>query len=162
MNDKPVAFSVPKGSATILVVHEDDRLRLLVQISLESCGYAVLAAASGPEALRLAELHEGPIALLIADVMMPTMTSSELALRLAANRPYLSVLLLSGYPREPRLGAGSTFLQKPFRPSALVAKVHQILPAAPAAEPARAARRQTAQLGAVKVPASPGNGSRVH
>jgi DNA-binding response OmpR family regulator len=162
MTGKTAAFSVPRGSETILVVHEDERLRLILQISLESSGYAVLAAASGAEALRLAELHDGPIALLVADVLMPQMSSSELALRLAANRPYLNVLLLSGTPPDPRLAAAAAFLQKPFRPSILVAKVHRILHSAPAGGRALAARPQAVKVGAVQVPEPPGAGGRVH
>jgi DNA-binding response OmpR family regulator len=162
MNDKTAAYSVPRGSETILVTHEDERLRLLLQISLETCGYTVLMAASGTEALRLAELHEGPIALLIVDVLMPQMNSSELALRLAANRPYLNVLLLSGYPRAPHLEAGSAFLRKPFRPSALVAKVHRILHPPPARDRDLAARPQPEKTGAVQIPEPPGAGGRIH
>jgi two-component system cell cycle sensor histidine kinase/response regulator CckA len=163
MDDSTIAaFAVPRGSETILVVHEDDRLRLLLQISLESRGYAVLAAADGDEALRLAELHQGPIALLIADVLMPRMNSSDLALRLAASRPYLNVLLLSGYPRDTRPDAGTAFLPKPFRPSDLVAKVHRILHPAPPADQAFAARPQPARLGPVQVPTPAGAGDTIH
>jgi two-component system cell cycle sensor histidine kinase/response regulator CckA len=162
MDDESAISSVPRGSETILVVHEDDRLRLLLEISLESRGYTVLAVAGGDEALRLAELHEGPIALLIADVLMPRMSSSELALRLAANRPYLNVLLLSGYPRDARLDSGTAFLPKPFRPSALVVKVQRILhPGAPR-DRAVAARPQRAKAEAARLPALPTAGDLIH
>jgi two-component system cell cycle sensor histidine kinase/response regulator CckA len=133
MEDKSTAvYSVPRGTETILVAEDDEMLRALLGISLESCGYTVLMAADGPEALRLAELHDGPIALLISDLVMRGMDGCQLARRLTSIRPDLTVLLLSGYNRDPRLAAGFAFLQKPCRPSALVARVREILDAAPA------------------------------
>jgi len=133
MNDVLAAYSVPRGSETILVAEDDEVLRTLLQIALASCGYTVLASASGPAALALAERHAEPIALLVSDVTMPGMEGPELARRLLAIRPGLRVLLLSGYSRDPAvLDAGVEFLQKPFRPSALVAEVRRILDPAPA------------------------------
>lgn len=134
MNDVLAAYSVPRGSETILVAENDEVLRTLLQISLESCGYTVLASASGPAALELARRHGEPIALLVSDVTMPGMEGSELARRLAATRPGLRVLLLSGYSQDDPalLDSGVDLLQKPFRPSALVAKVRGILDLAPA------------------------------
>jgi two-component system cell cycle sensor histidine kinase/response regulator CckA len=125
MNDVLATYSVPRGSETILVAEDDEMLRTLLQIALESCGYSVLASASGPAALELAQRHAEPIALLVSDVII--------ARRLAAVRPGLKVLLLSGYSRDPALlDAEVDFLQKPFRPSALVARVREILDLAPA------------------------------
>jgi two-component system, cell cycle sensor histidine kinase and response regulator CckA len=133
MNDALAAYSVPRGSETILVAEDDELLRTLLQIALESCGYTVLASASGPAALELAERHAEPIALLVSDVTMPGMEGPELARRLAAIRPGLKALLLSGYGHDPALlDAGVDFLPKPFRPSALVARVREILDLAPA------------------------------
>ena len=133
MNDVLATYSVPRGSETILVAEDDEVLRTLLRIALESCGYTVLARASGPAALQLAERHGDPIALLVSDVTMPGMEGPELARRLAAIRPGLKVLLLSGYGRDAALfDAGVDFLQKPFRPSALVARVREILDLAPA------------------------------
>ena len=133
MNEVLAAYTVPRGSETILVAEDDEVLRTLLQIALESCGYTVLASASGPAALELAERHAEPIALLVSDVTMPGMEGPELARRLAAIRPGLRVLLLSGYSRDPALlDAGVDFLQKPFRPSTLVARVRGILDLAPA------------------------------
>jgi CheY-like chemotaxis protein len=133
MNDALAAYTIPRGSETILVAEDDEVLRTLLQIALESCGYTLLAGASGPAALELAGRHPGPIALLVSDVTMPGMEGPELARRLAAIRPGLRVLLLSGYSLDPDLlDAGVDFLQKPFRPSALVARVRAILDLAPA------------------------------
>jgi len=134
MNDGLDAYSVPRGSETILVAEDDEVLRTLLRIALESCGYTVLAGASGPAALQLAERHGEPIALLVSDVTMPGMEGPELARRLATIRPGLKVLLLSGYGRDPALlDEGVDFMQKPFRPSALVARVRELLDLAPAA-----------------------------
>ena len=144
MNDVLAAYSVPRGSETILVAEDDEMLRTLLQIALESCGYSVLASASGPAALELAQRHAEPIALLVSDVTMPGMEGPELARRLAATRPGLKVLLLSGYGRDPALlDAGVDFLQKPFRPSALVARVREILDLAPAAMGSAGSTRST-------------------
>jgi two-component system, cell cycle sensor histidine kinase and response regulator CckA len=132
MNDVLAAYSVPRGAETILVAEDDEVLRTLLQIALASCGYTVLATASGPAALELAGRHAEPIALLVSDVTMPGMEGPELARRLTAIRPGLRVLLLSGYSHDPaRLDAGVDFLQKPFRPSALVATVRRILDPGP-------------------------------
>jgi two-component system cell cycle sensor histidine kinase/response regulator CckA len=138
MKDSATAFKVPRGSETILVAEDDEALRALLRIGLEICGYNVLAAASGREALRLAALRDGPISLLITDVTMPGIDGPELARRLAARRPCLKVLLLSGYAPDPaRLDRGAAFLQKPFRPAQLVAKVRALLDSA--AAPSRGA-----------------------
>jgi two-component system, cell cycle sensor histidine kinase and response regulator CckA len=132
MNDVLAAYSVPRGSETILVAEDDEVLRTLLRIALGSCGYTVLTSASGPAALELAGRHAEPIALLVSDVTMPGMEGPELARRLTAIRPGLRVLLLSGYSQDPaHLDAGVDSLQKPFRPSTLVAKVRQILDPAP-------------------------------
>lgn len=133
MDKQLTGYSVPKGSETILVAEDNEPLRALLQVALESCGYTVLAGAGGPEALGLAERHDETIALLVSDVTMPGMDGRELARRLSAIRPRLQVLLLSGFGPDPALLAGGVhFLQKPFRPSFLVAKVREILDLAPA------------------------------
>jgi two-component system, cell cycle sensor histidine kinase and response regulator CckA len=128
------AYSLPRGSETVLIAEDDEALRALVRIALETCGYSVLAATGGADALRLARLHGGPISLLVSDVVMPGMDGPELARRLAACRPGLKVLLFSGYPGEADLlPSGAAFLQKPFRPSRLVEKVREVLDAEPPA-----------------------------
>src|ERR1700687_2672884 len=133
MDDDFTAYSLPRGSETILVAEDNEALRALLQVALESCGYTVLASPMGSEVLELPSRHDEPIALLVSDVVMPGMDGPELARRLAAIRPRLQVLLLSGYGPEPALlAAGIHFLQKPFRPSLLVATVREILDLAPA------------------------------
>ena len=99
---------------------------------LESAGYVVLAAASGHEALRLAEHHTGSIHLLVTDVVMPGMHGHEVALLLAPTRPEMKVLYVSGYPdasivHQGLLKPGVAFLQKPFGPDVLTRKVREVL-----------------------------------
>ncbi len=137
MNDHNALYAVPRGSETILVAEDDEMLRTLLGIALESCGYTVLTAAGGAEALQLAQQHGGPIPLLISDVVMRGMDGCELADRLAAINPELRVLLLSGYPVDPSFHGGVAFLQKPFRPSILVARVRTLLDAPPAPQALR-------------------------
>ena len=89
-------------------------------------------AASGAEALALAERHEGPIHLLLTDVVMPEMNGRELARHLASLRPEVRVLYMSGYAdeaiaRHGVLDPGTAFLQKPFTPDGLARKVREVL-----------------------------------
>jgi two-component system cell cycle sensor histidine kinase/response regulator CckA len=126
---QPETEGMRKSSViTILLVEDDPALRELLQITLESCGYAVLAAADAVEALRFAEPPGRAIALLVSDVMLPGMTGPELARRLASSRTGLAVLLLSGYARDSAmLGPPAAYLQKPFSPRTLAAKVDELL-----------------------------------
>ena len=140
MDDKTIAYSLPTGSETILVAEDNEALRTLIRIALERCGYTILEAASGLEALQRAEQHGEPIALLVSDLEMPRMGGLQLASLLAVARPGLKLLLLSGRDCEPDLlDSGVAFLRKPFRPSALAAKVRLVLDPAPADREARSA-----------------------
>jgi DNA-binding NtrC family response regulator len=116
---------------TLLVVENEAAIRNLVQMALERQGFVVLAAESGGEALRVAAEHEGPIDLLITDVVMPDLGGPELAKQLAATRPGLTTLFMSGYT-DDALGDGTSsnraeFIQKPFSPRTLTAKVREML-----------------------------------
>ena len=95
---------------------------------------AVLAAGEGQEALHAANEHDGPIHLLLTDVVMPNMGGRELAERLASVRRETKVLYLSGYTDDAIvhhgvLEPGIAFLQKPFTPQALARKVREVLDA---------------------------------
>ena len=99
---------------------------------LEGKGYRVLGAASGAEALRIAGEQNVKLNLLLTDVVMPGMNGKELAKRLAAQQPSLKILFVSGYPDNMiaphgMLKPGVHFLQKPFKPTALLAKVREVL-----------------------------------
>jgi DNA-binding response OmpR family regulator len=120
-------------TATLLVVENEAAIVALVRKALERHGYVVLTAESGSEALRLAATHQGPINLLITDVVMPDMRGPELARRLVAERPDMPTLFMSGY-LDDALGEAAAmlpvpvdFIQKPFSPSTLTAKVREML-----------------------------------
>ncbi|TAL11840.1 MAG: PAS domain S-box protein [Nitrospirae bacterium] len=120
------------STETILLVEDDEAVRELVRGILEEKGYAVLVACRSEEAFKLNGQHEGPIHLLLSDVVMPTMSGPELAERLKSSRPRMKVLYMSGYTDDAvvRLGVlteGTPFLQKPFTPNALLHKVHEVL-----------------------------------
>lgn len=126
------ALDLPRGDETILLVEDDDALRKLVARLLETQGYAVIAARDGEEGLRLANAHEGPIHLLLSDVIMPRMGGPRLAESLSQSRPDLRVLLMSGYTHEAALRNGVLpsdveLLQKPFTLEAVTRKVREVL-----------------------------------
>jgi two-component system, cell cycle sensor histidine kinase and response regulator CckA len=115
----------------ILLVEDEEPVRRFARAALEEQGYRVLEAGHGWEALmRLAE-YDGAVGLVIADVLMPEMGGSELARRLAVERPGLPILFLSGYTDDERtlrgLGPPSAFVQKPFTPGALADRVREML-----------------------------------
>jgi len=129
--DKPEPSEKGKGE-TVMVVEDDPSLLLLISRILTGLGYQVLAAASGEPALAMAESHQGPIHLLISDVIMPGMDGRALAARLRAARPKIKVLFVSGYPadilaRKGLVEEGVSFLSKPFAPARLAAKVREVL-----------------------------------
>ena len=121
-----------RGSETILLVEDDEMIRNLVQKVLQANGYRVLVAANGRDAERVAGQHEGPIHLLMTDVVMPGMNGREVAERLAAARAGVRVLYLSGYTDDAIvhhgvLEPGVAFLQKPFTPAVLGRRVREVL-----------------------------------
>jgi PAS domain S-box-containing protein len=120
------------GTATILLVEDEEGVRELTAEILQEQGYAVLVAGDGAEALVIAARHEGPIHLLVTDVVMPRMSGRDLAERLAAVRAETKVLYVSGYHddiigRHGVLDAGTAFLQKPFTPESLSRAVRDVL-----------------------------------
>ena len=130
------------GIETVLVAEDDPAVREVVAQTLTQKGYVVLRAPEGQTALELARAHPTRIHLLVTDVVMPGMTGRELASSLAAERPDVRVLFMSGYTddavvRHRILEERMPYLQKPFAPDALAAKVREVLdapPKAPAAD----------------------------
>jgi nitrogen-specific signal transduction histidine kinase/CheY-like chemotaxis protein len=116
---------------TVLIVEDEERVRELASEFVESAGYTVLTARDGKEALALAERSDGPIHLLLTDVVMPKMRGPELAKQLKGLRTSLKVVYMSGYleynrGNEDFLEEGF-FLQKPFSRDTLVHKVGEAL-----------------------------------
>jgi signal transduction histidine kinase/ActR/RegA family two-component response regulator len=125
-------LEVRGGQETILLVEDEEGVRRMVLTALERAGYQVLVAAGGAQALEVARTHEGPIHLVVTDMVMPRMTGSELAAALHRDRPATAVLFMSGYLGDTLHNAGALtgeadFLQKPFAPVVLAAKVREIL-----------------------------------
>jgi CheY-like chemotaxis protein len=92
--------SVPRGNETVLIAEDEEPVRRQLRRFLEQCGYQVLEAAGGSEAVEIAVRHPGPIELLITDLAMPGVSGVELARRLRIQREDLRVILLSGYSQE--------------------------------------------------------------
>ncbi len=129
-------FAVPpkelKGAETILLAEDDETLRSLTTGILRKLGYTVLAAATPDIARAIARDHHGPIHLLLTDVVMPGSSGRDLARELAKSRPQTKVLFVSGYTGEAMIQHGLTepglnYLQKPYTPSVLAAKVREVL-----------------------------------
>jgi two-component system cell cycle sensor histidine kinase/response regulator CckA len=123
-----------RGSETILVAEDDDVLRPLTRELLKKLGYTVLAAPNSEAALAAAREHQGPIHLLLSDVVMPGASGRDLARRLAASHPDTKVLYVSGYTDDAivhhgMLEPGLDYLQKPFTPATLARKVRDVLDA---------------------------------
>jgi PAS domain S-box-containing protein len=121
-----------RGTEVVLLTEDEDNIREPAQEILEARGYTVIAACDGAHALEAARQWDGPIHLLISDVVMPGMSGSELATRILEERPGLRVLYISGYPedaiaRHGVLQPGRSFLQKPFPPGVLLQTVREIL-----------------------------------
>jgi two-component system cell cycle sensor histidine kinase/response regulator CckA len=123
----------PFGAETILLVEDEGDLRRPLAEILENRGYLVLSAASGAEAMDLAQRHSGPIHLLVTDVVMPGMSGQELARLLTPLRTETKVIFTTGYPEdvvaeESLLGDGPYhFLKKPFSSQALMLLMQDVL-----------------------------------
>jgi PAS domain S-box-containing protein len=126
----PQADEVLRGTETVLLVEDDPAVREVTAEQLESLGYRVLICASPHEALAVAAGHDGPLHLLLTDVVMPEMNGRELATRLTESRNGLRVLYASGYgedviARHGVVEGGVLLLQKPYSLEALARRVRQ-------------------------------------
>jgi two-component system cell cycle sensor histidine kinase/response regulator CckA len=129
----PAAASpVPRGAETVLLIEDDDGIRALARLALQSFGYVVIAAADGEEGVAIGLAAERPLDLLITDLVMPKLSGREAAERLRPAHPGMKVLFISGYTddavvRHGVLQEGVAFLHKPFTPTALARKVREVL-----------------------------------
>jgi PAS domain S-box-containing protein len=128
---QPLA-EIPRGTETVLLSEDEQDVREVAREFLESGGYTVLEAPSGEEALQLSAKHQGKIALLITDMVMPGIRGQELAARLQRERNDLRVLYMSGYSEHSAADESQTenpvrMLTKPFSRGALLRTVRELL-----------------------------------
>ena len=147
--DQPVQRSQPselapeihRGTETVLLVEDEESVRTLTRSLLEEGGYTVIEASSGTHALEVAGRYSGPIHLLLTDVVMPGMNGRELAQKMIANYPAVTVIYTSGYTgsfstHEDLFDPGATLIQKPFSRTTLLRKVRDVLDFQKDSEPA--------------------------
>ena len=126
------AATAQKGSETILLVEDNEQVRHLTHTILKRQGYTVLVAESGPKALTILAAHNGPVDLLLTDVIMPGMNGRDLFAKVSEQQPGIKVLYMSGYTDNVITEHGVqnedvAFIQKPFTIQALAAKVREVL-----------------------------------
>jgi two-component system cell cycle sensor histidine kinase/response regulator CckA len=129
--EKPVE-EIARGSETILVVEDEANLREITRVFLEDCGYRVLEAADGNEALQIAESFSHPIHLILTDVIMPGMNGRQLAEQILSARPGMKAVYMTGYMddmvvQHKVLEPGIPLLQKPFDLVRLTRKIRTVL-----------------------------------
>ncbi len=140
--DKPltkeaVAASIAEpqgGSETVLLVEDDSMVREVARRVLQTNGYLVIEVALAAEALAVCKQYEGPIHLMLTDVVMPGMSGRELAEHVAVIRPDTRIIFMSGYLDDAidHLGVqreSERFISKPFLPADLVRKIRSVLDA---------------------------------
>jgi two-component system cell cycle sensor histidine kinase/response regulator CckA len=122
-----------RGSETVLLVEDDDKVRAVAQRILEAGGYRLLLARNATEAMAICEQEKGLVDLVLSDVVMPGLSGPALLEQLRKLRPYVKVLFMSGYMdhsvHEPgsNIEPGVNLIQKPFTPDTLMLKVREIL-----------------------------------
>jgi PAS domain S-box-containing protein len=123
-----------RGAGTILVVDDEELVQRTLKIALERYGYTVVTASGGEAAIRFAEEAGDAISLVLLDMTMPGMSGEETLQHLRISRPHVPVVATSGYNEVEalrRFGAGlSGFIQKPYTPRKLAAKIRDVLTSA--------------------------------
>jgi two-component system, cell cycle sensor histidine kinase and response regulator CckA len=123
-----------RGSETVLMVEDDDRVRGIVQRILVSYGYRVLVARNGAEAIQFAKRQEGGLDLILSDVIIPGLSGPDTVKEIQKNSTKAKALFMSGYTdhailRDGVLQPGMSFIQKPFAPDALARRIREVLDA---------------------------------
>jgi nitrogen-specific signal transduction histidine kinase/CheY-like chemotaxis protein len=121
-----------RGSETVLLVEDETAVRHPACEFMKRCGYNVIEARDGLQAVEAAARHAGPIDLMVTDVVMPGMSGGQLAELLAEKYPKMKVLFISGYSekvvlRHNILDVQTNFLQKPFTLKSLGGKVREVM-----------------------------------
>ena len=127
----------PRGHETILLVEDDENVRVLMADELRKYGYRIVEARNGVEACLVATPYIKKLRLLLTDIVMPGMSGVELARNLRVIKPGLKVLFISGYTDDIGVGAGdpaTLYLQKPFTPEVLAEKVREVLNLEPSSQ----------------------------
>lgn len=128
-NDEPT-----RGQGLVLVVDDEEMIRLTAKEILQLCGYTVLLAEDGVEAVEVFRQHQREITAVLLDMVMPRMSGRETYLALRQIEPQVKVLLSSGFRQDERveevLGLGIRgFVQKPYALQELAAAIHQVIEA---------------------------------
>ena len=131
---------LPRGNETILIVEDEEEVRKLAGKILERQGYRILETPNGDDALLACERSKSPIHLMLADIIMPGMSGSELAKLLEPLYPEIKILYMSGYTdntivRHGVLEKGVNYIQKPFTMEGLAKKVREVLDIHPHEQP---------------------------
>ena len=126
------SIPAPRGNETILVVEDEPGVRELACTFLKAGGYSVLEAKDGVHALELFAEHASAIQLVLADMIMPRMTGTDLAFELRSRRPGIRILFMTGYAdfsenNDESSLAPDSVLQKPFSSTSLLEKIREAL-----------------------------------
>jgi len=126
-------LELKRGNETILVVEDEELVRELTVKVLGKCGYNVIKAKNGIEALALWKKNSARVDLLLTDVVMPNMSGRQLAKRLSNEKIDLKILFMTGYSEkinqadDEMLGEKTICLQKPFTSDELTQEVRRVL-----------------------------------
>jgi CheY-like chemotaxis protein len=129
---KTPSVATLKGTETILLVEDDESVRVLMRKMLEEYGYTVLPALDVDDAIAIEARHRGAIHLLVSDIIMPRLNGAVLAQRVVRRRPAIQLLYVSGFANQVAIDHGvisssASFLQKPFAAETLATKVREQL-----------------------------------
>ena len=129
---EPAAKMPATGTETVLLVEDEESILMLGKTILERFGYTVLPSQTPKDAITLAGRHEGPIHLLVTDVVMPGMNGRQLKECIEKIKPGIKALYMSGYTANVILHRGILehevhFIQKPFSINSLAGKVREVL-----------------------------------